>query len=309
MEGPGISRQRVPLDVFISSSGVPKPTVSIAEVPVSNALVLIADISSFRQTAQVHKVVFKEGPLLWAEVAKSPFRAKVVMPVGRHSLNATVHYGDGHFSDGAPIEFEIKPPDIAPWELSRIDDTERSYGAHLDDKGESLTLLGDGLLFATQSVHGDFVLTAQVPFIGNATGRPANPLGHSAGLMIRSTRTCKSWAFNSFNATGSYSFIEYDMYYKGHLFSSTEPDVTGGKLWNEAAFPLVIGQWMRLSRIGNDLSFFSSPDGKEWKFIRTIHDDKMPVDAYVGPFLYKLPNPTIFSLRADFEHLKLESVK
>lgn len=226
-----------------------------------------AAVTSNGQT--ISKVQFFANGLLIGERSSAPYTMNWSGVVaGTWSLEARASYGSSKMVSSALVNVTVGSVS-APWSTKDIGSTGLAGGAGVD--AGRLFVNGAGMInnnadafrFLYQPMSGDGQMTIRIDSMKDTGG------GGSIGVMIRESLSVGSrHAFIGVSGSGSFRWEKRSQ--------------TGGNTSvNNFSKPTLPNAWLRLVRVGNTLSGYTSTDGVNWTLANNASVN-MSSNVYVG---------------------------
>ncbi|MDQ0774279.1 ABC-type transport system involved in multi-copper enzyme maturation permease subunit [Streptomyces aurantiacus] len=135
------------------------------------------------------------------------------------------------------------------------------------------TRVDDTFRFVHRPLTGDGSVTVHVPGIEGRGGRPAEPWA-KAGVIVKSSTKPGSSYVALMVTPGHGVRMQWDFTHDEQGSSAT-------------------ARWLRLTRSGQELTGYESPDGREWTKIATVRPADLPKTARAGLFVATPPHTTL----------------
>jgi uncharacterized protein (DUF2141 family) len=261
--------------VTVSTATNQLPTVSItsptsgASYPAPGSVTIDATASDSDGT--IVGVDFYQGSTLIGTDTTSPYSATWSnVPAGTYSLTAVARDNAGGSKTSSAVSITVTGGGLAPWTSADVGSPALSGSASSPSPGSfSVTGAGadiwanaDQFQFVYQQIQGDTQIVARVTAIQNT-----DPWS-KGGLMMRESLGGNAAHASIFGAAANpWHFV-------------WRPSTNGQTTSTKAANTVLPG-WLKLTRVGNTITGYTSTDGTTW----TLLDSKvvtMPSTIYVG---------------------------
>jgi hypothetical protein len=321
-EGPGIAKTEIPASAYSRLPASSEPSISMASpatdaaasnsnlalrasviangVIVNNVQYYLTDYYSYYNRPS-HGVDYYLG-----QAASAPYALNtVVWTAPTNLVRARLIYDGTNTIDSAPVTFTTTNSTLAPWYWSPLEMHNYPSGASI--RGNTFTMIGDGMNFLSRKVTGDCTLIGRLAGI---TGSAAGPDGIApvtdwrAGIILRSTTNAtlgqplgdgSSTRFAAlFSSVGTGTYFEDDTMRNGNGDANAWSSNLGGA-----------NRWYKLQRVGDLFTSYVSMDGVNWTLANTKTLSRFGTSIYAGVFIHAVQsqNPNIHD--ASFDNLTL----
>ncbi len=279
-EGPGFSRQPIPLDALrVTDAGAyPTPTLSTSAPGDGTGRV---QVQVDPRGHAVDRIALFLGALQLAEKHGTQLEYRGPLPAGTNLLWARIVFDGSHTVDSAPSNLSVTGPAIPPpWKLRNVGDAKASAGVWPSGTN-GFHFFGNGMHTVLQHVTGDFTATCRVDDYNGARGEPVN---HRAwtGITAREFGDRLNWEWGQ-------DFHLVQTAAEGLRASADFTDFGAGRI-TSYEFPRH-RPWLRIVRNGHLWTAWTSTNGTHWE-LGAYQFKKARPGMDVGLFFSALPQDT-----------------
>jgi len=276
-EGPGFSRQPIPLDALrVPDDGAyPTPTLSATARGDGTGRV---EVQVDPRGHQVDRIALFLGGLQLAEKAGTQLEYHGPLPAGTNTLWARLVFDGSRTIDSAPALLSVTGQAVpAPWTLRNVGDAKASAGIWPSGTN-GFQFFGNGMHTVLQHVTGDFTATCRIDDYNGSRGEPVN---HRAwtGLAAREFGDRLNWEWGQ-------DFHLVQTAAEGLRASADFTDFGAGRI---TSYELPRQRpWLRIVRKGHLWTAWTSTNGTQWE-LGAYQFKKARPGMDVGLFFSALP--------------------
>ena len=253
-EGPGISRQPIPLNALLIADKSHYPKVSL-RCTSDNEGTGRATVAVDAGGQTVLRTVLYLGDLQLAESKGPELKFHGPLPRGESTFWARVTYDKDHTIDSDHVMLNVTGKPVDPnWTARNVGDAKAQFGLYQTGE-QAFRFFGNGMHTVTRKMTGDFTATVRVDDYNGARGEPVNRSAW-VGLTAREQGDKLDWNWGR-------DFHVVQTAGNGVRASADNTDFGSGRI---TSYELPKGRpWLRIMREGNIWTAWSSVDGKAWE--------------------------------------------
>lgn len=276
-EGPGFSRQAIPVDALRVADDAAYPTPVLKCDSDGNGTGQVAVAVDARGHA-VNRTALFLGQLQLAESNGTALEYHGPLPRGDNKLWARVIFDENHSVDSSPAILTVTGKPMDPnWTVRNVGDAKASFGIWQTGP-QGFQFFGNGMHTVTRRIAGDFSATCRVDSYNGAHGEPVNRRAW-VGLTAREFGEKLNWDWGR-------DFHLVQTAAEGLRTSADFSDLGGGRI---SSYKLPKDRpWIRIVRQGNVWTAWTSTDGKRWE-LGGYQFKKAQQEMDVGLFFSALP--------------------
>jgi hypothetical protein len=253
-------------NVSVNSTAAPAPVISSVSATSASVGSQVVISGTGFGGAQGNSIVTLNGAMVtissWSDTSIT-----ITIPAGATSGPLSVSVAPS-MNASNPVTFDVSAQPLpTPWldqDIGAVGIAGQATFANgiftVQAAGSQVWGNGDSFHFTYQNLSGDGSIVARVLSV--------NPGSATVGVMIR----------DSLNSTAASAF---GAYYSSNAYLNYRTTTGGGTSQSSAAAgPLP--SWLKLSRSGNTISAFTSPDGVNWLAIGPPQTFSMGQNVYIG---------------------------
>lgn len=323
-EGPGIAKSDVPASAFSRVPGSSEPIITLTS-PTNNATIpnfnpgLSAAVSANGNTVNNVQFYLTDYYSYYArpnggvdyylgQDATAPYVLNSMIWTAPTSLvRARLVYNGTNMIDSAPASIVTTNSSFGAWLWSPLEMHNCPSGAAI--RGNTFTLLGDGMNMLSRQVTGDCTLVARLASITPNAPAPDGVYPDSswrAGIIFRGTTNTtigeplgnggtRGTRFAAlFSSVGGGTYFENDTMRNGNGDANAWSGNLGGA-----------NHWYKIQRTGDQFISSVSMDGANWMVVNSTNLPGIGNTIYAGVFIHAIQsfNPNIH--RASFDSFSL----
>lgn len=292
-EGPGFSRQGIPVSALLHQDVGQAPAVKLITSAGEDGTATIKVALQPRGHA-INKTQLFLGTMQIAESTGADLFYSGPMLKGTNTVWTRVTYNGNCTVDSQPTDLVVRGAPIqGGWTLSVVGEPKAVHGVW-QTAPDAFSFIGEGEYVVTKKIIGDFTLTCRLESWSDS--RKALVNGWSwVGLTAREKGTERWWG------------QDFGIYQMASGGLRTTPDFSDQGASRINSYELPKGHpWLRMIRRGQTWTAWSSADGKAWELGAT-HLRPMSEGMDAGVVFRVLPQDAQAYFQATVSNLKLES--
>lgn len=282
-EGPGFSMQQVPNDVLKRSSDAAQLDLELRITKHEHNMVTIAPVKG-PHDHRIEKIEVFSGSIRLGVISENGKKASeqsdcldLPLPQGENQIWVRFWLDSSKLSvDTAVTPVQGNVPADDHWSIEQLGE---QWPAGVSVSPQRVTILGEGDVFATRTLTGDFTITARLGEVREATKQNGIHPAARIGLVASGNHVFGLWRTAGKQMRGAPS--DRDLETSGYSRWPVSENVP----------------WVRLTRRGTHLRAYVSQDGHDWKLVIDRVYKKLNETMNVGISLHSLPHysKTVFS--------------
>lgn len=217
---------------------------------------------------------------------------ELYLPRGRNDLWARLWYDGRYAVDSRVASVDADDWRLGPWTPTVVGEPGSQSGFQASP--DSISLTGEGSLFAHQPVEGDFVLRGRIADFAHADATNGLDARSSMGLLAAADPATPWGAM----------FGLWDTAGLGLRGAPDDRDLEGSGMSRDRLG--TEDRWLRIARRGMRWIAWTSPDGTAWQKVLDRIDGGIPAKVEVGVFLRTIPDKNASLCRGTLEEILLE---
>jgi hypothetical protein len=257
-EGPGFSRQEIPVGRFSSTRRANDPIPSLIQKTAPPGTVDLT-LETEANGHKIRKVSLNLGRFEIANSTDEKLVYQGALPATENRLWTRIQYDAHHSIDLnlPPVSPKI-PPSSEDWTVRNLGEQEVDFGLYETAKG-SFSFFGEGMHAAIERIEGDFTATVRVDRFAGSDGEPVNEAAW-IGLGAWQDTQKLNWNWGE-------TFYLARTARKGIRTSPDSRDLGGSRMNSykiDREHP-----WLRICRQGQQYTAWTSADGNSWQLAAT----------------------------------------
>ena len=294
-EGPGLTRQAIPLDALraVDDEAFPTPVVTAESSGDGTGIVTV------RTEAHGHtvdKTALFLGPLQLTDCRGAALEYRGPLPAGANSLWARIVFDGDRTVDSAPRVLHVRGRPVSDdWTVRNVGDAKAGAGLWQTGTG-SFQFFGNGMHTVTRRISGDFTASCRIVGYNGSRGEPVNRRAW-VGLTAREYGERLNWEWG-------HDFHLVQTAADGLRASADFTDFGAGRV---TSYELPRDHpWLRIMRQGDIWTAWTSPDGRQWE-LGAYQFKRTQPEMDVGLFFSALPQDARAHYQASVAEVSIHS--